>query len=72
MPSLLAELLLDRLQLLAQHVLALAPLDRLAGLLADLARELEHLDPMAEQLEHPVEPGLQVEGLQHLLLLARA
>ena len=65
----LAELLLDRLQLLAQDVLALAALDRLAGLLADVARDLEHLDPVPEQLDHLVEPGPHLEGLEDLLLL---
>ena len=45
------------LQLLAQDVLALAALDRLAGLLADVARDPQHLDPMREQLDHLVEPG---------------
>ena len=53
----LAELLLDRLQLLAQDVLALAALDRVPGLLADVARDPEHLDAVLEQLEHLVEPA---------------
>ena len=65
----LAELLLDRLQLLAQDVLALAALDRVLGLLADVARDLEHLDPVAEQLQDPVQPAPQVDGLEDLLLL---
>jgi hypothetical protein len=65
----LAELLLDRPQLLAQDVLALAALDRVLGLLADVARDLEHLDPVAEQLDDPVEAALQVDGLEDLLLL---
>ena len=42
--AVLAELLLDLLQLLAQHDLALAVVDRFLGLLLDLARELQHLD----------------------------
>ena len=63
-----AELLLDRLQLLAQDELALALVHRLLGPLVDLARELEHFDPMREQLQHFVEPRLHVEGLQQGLL----
>ena len=46
--AVLAELLLDLLHLLAQHELALAVVDRLLGLLLDLARQLQHLDAVRE------------------------
>ena len=65
----LAQLLLDGLELLAQDELALALVHRLLGALVDLARELEHLDPMGQQLQHLVEPRLHVERLQQRLLL---
>ena len=67
----LAELLLDRLQLLAQDVLALAALDGVPGLLPDVPRDLQHLDAVAQQLQHLVEAGSQLEQLQDLLLLLR-
>jgi hypothetical protein len=69
---LLAELAADRLHLLAQEGLALALLQRGAGLIADLAREPQHAQAVGQELEHPVEPALEIEGLQHLLLLGRA
>ena len=67
----LAELLLDVAELLAQDELALALVDLLLGLLADLARQAQHLDAVAEKLEHLVEARLQVEGLEDVLAFAR-
>ena len=54
----LAELLLDRAHLLAQQVLAVGVADRLLGALVDLARELQHLDALREELEQLVEARL--------------
>ena len=68
----LAQLLPDRRQLLAQQRLALALLQRAAGGLAQLARQAQHAQALVEELEHPVDAAGEVEGLQHLLLLARA
>ena len=67
-----AELLLDRAHLLAQQVLAVAVVDRLPGALVDLARDLQHLDAVRQQLEQLVEPRLEVEGLEQRLLLLGA
>ena len=67
----LAQLLLDLAQLLAQDVLALLRGQRLLGLLADLLRQLEHLDALRQQRQHLVEALLDVEGLQHVLLFRR-
>jgi hypothetical protein len=67
--ALVAELLLDLAHLLAQHDLALAVVDRLLGLLLDLAREPEHLDAPGEQRRDALEPLTQVEHFEQLLLL---
>ncbi len=64
----LAELLLDGLELLAQQMLALAPLDRLAGALADVAGEPQHFEPVGQEPQHAVEPRLRIDGLEDLLL----
>ena len=59
-----AELLLDRLHLLAQQRLALA---RLRGGPASARRSratAQHLDALRHQREHAVEPRLHVEGLE--------
>ena len=53
----LAELLLDRLQLLAQQELALAIVDRLLGAVADLARQPQHLEPVRQQSPRRVRAG---------------
>ena len=52
-----AELLLDRLHLLAQQELALAVVDLFLGLLADLARQAQHLDAVDQHRRHPLEPA---------------
>jgi hypothetical protein len=64
-----AQLLADLAQLLAQHVLALTLVELLAGFLADLARQAQHLDTRAQQRQNLVEPALHVEGLEDVLLL---
>ena len=64
-----AELLLDRGHLLAQEHLALALVERGAGLLADLLRQPEHLDPLGEEARDAVDAGGEVDRLEHLLLL---
>ena len=46
----LAQLLLQLVQLLAQHRLALALAERGLGLLGDVLGDLQHLDAMGEQL----------------------
>ncbi len=65
----LAQLLLDRAHLLAQQVLAVGLADRLARALADLAAHLERLDALGEAVQQLVEAGLEVEGLEQVLLL---
>ena len=65
----LAELLLDLAHLLAQHVLALALVELLLGLVADLLGDAQHADALAQELEHLVEAPLQVEGLEQVLLV---
>ncbi len=69
---LVAELLLDRPQLLAQQHLALPLLQRVLGLGADVARETQHAEAIAQQLQHEVEPRDEIDRLQHLLLLGSA
>jgi hypothetical protein len=49
-----AELLLDRAHLLAQQVAAVGVVDRLSRALVDLARHLEHLDAVRQELEQLV------------------
>src|SRR6185437_1615787 len=68
----LAELLLDLAHLLAQQVLAVDVADRLARALIDFARNLQHLDPVRKELQHLVEPRLQVERLEQGLLFLGA
>ena len=67
----LAELLLDRLQLLAQHVLALALVELALRLLADLARQLQHLDAVRQELDDAIEPVADLQRLEDRLLLGR-
>jgi hypothetical protein len=67
-----AQLLLDRAHLLAQQVLALQVVERTTRALGDVARDLEHFDPMREQLEQRVHARLQIECLEQRLLLLRA
>src|SRR5690606_24631141 len=54
--GILAELALDRAHLLAQQVLALALLELLLRLLADLAGQPEHLDAMREVVRDFLQP----------------
>ena len=67
----LAELLLDRLQLLAQHVLALALVELALRLLADLARQLQHLDAVRQELDDAIEPVANLQRFENRLLLGR-
>ena len=67
----LAELLLDRLQLLAQEVLALALLHLRLDLRLDLRAELDHLELTAEDRRDRAQALLDVRGLEQLLLLLR-
>ena len=66
---LLAELALDRLQLLAQVVLALALVHLRLDLGLDLRAELDHLELAREQLREPPQPAGDVDLLEQLLLL---
>ena len=52
--------------------LRLVSLDRLARALVDLARDLQHLDAVREELEQLVEPRLEVERLEQRLLFLGA
>src|SRR5437764_240218 len=64
-----AELLLDRLHLLVQVVLALALLHLPLHAPADALLDLEDVDFRLELREQVLEAGLDVEHLEHLLLL---
>ena len=65
----LAQLLLDRLELLAQDVLALVAPHLLLHLGVDLLADLQHLVLARQELQHLAQARLEVEGLQHVLLL---
>ena len=65
----LAQLFLDRLELLAQHVLALVAPHLLLHLAVDLLAHLQHLVLAREELQHLAQARLEVERLQHVLLL---
>ena len=67
-----AELLLDRLHLLAQEVLALVLADLGLHLRLDLRAELEHLELLDQDPVQAVHPRADVERLEHLLLDRRA
>src|SRR5262249_12833420 len=67
----LAELLLDRFQLLAEEELALALLHLLLHLRLDLRAELEPLQLAAEDRRDGAEPRLDVPLLEQRLLLLR-
>ena len=67
----LAKFFLDRLQLLAQQKFALAIVDLFLGLLADLARQPQHLDAVDEHRRYPVEPAFDIDGFEDFLLLDR-
>ena len=63
-----AELLLDRLELLAQEVIALVLADFRLHLALDLRSELEHFELLDQQAVEQIEAGADVERLQHFLL----
>ena len=67
-----AELLLDRLELLAQEVLALVLADLGLHLRLDLRAELEDLELLDQDAVERVHAGADVERLEHLLLDRRA
>ena len=67
----LAELLLDRLQLLAEEVLALGVLHLRLDLRLDLRAELEHLELAVEDDRQLAQARLDVGLLEELLLLVR-
>ena len=64
----LAELLLDRLHLLAQEVLALVLADLRLHLRLDLRAELEDFELLDQDPVQVVHPRADVERLEHLLL----
>ena len=68
----LAELLLDRLQLLAQEVLALVLADLGLHLRLDLRSELEDLELLDQDAVERVHPRADVERLEDFLLHRRA
>ncbi len=68
---LLAQLLLDRLHLLAQVVLALRLLHAVLHLGLNLVAELLHLQLFGQVLVDLLQPQVDVRGLQNLLLVAR-
>ena len=65
----LAQLTLDRAQLLAQEVLALGLVEAALGGLADVAGHLQDGGQLGELGRDALQPLLQVEGLEHRLLL---
>src|SRR6185312_5460246 len=65
----LAELVLDRLQLLAQEVLALALLELRLDLRLDLRAELDDLELSLEDAEHVAQPLRDMALLEQRLLL---
>ena len=65
----LAELLLDRLELLAQEVLALALVELGLDLRLDLRAERDHLELAGEDLREPAQALADVDLLEQLLLL---
>ena len=65
----LAQLLLDRLELLAEEVLALALVDLRLDLRLDLGAELDDLELAGEDLGEPAQPAGDVDRLEQLLLL---
>src|SRR5262249_30682759 len=65
----LAKLLLDLAKLLPKNVLALLRRQRLLSLLADRLGELQHFDTLSQERQNLVEPLLEIQRLEHLLLL---
>ena len=68
----LAELVLDRFQLLAQEELALALVDLRLDLGLDLGAELDHLELAGEDLREVAQARGDVDLLEQLLLLLGA
>ena len=68
----LAELLLDRLHLLAQDVLALGLVHLGLDLALDAALQLEHLDLLGQELADHAQPIGDVDRLEQLLALLGA
>ena len=66
-----AEFLLQLTQLFTKHRLALSFPERGLRLLSDAFGDPEHLDPFGEKLDHLVEPLLQIDRLDDVLLLGR-
>ena len=66
--AVLTEFLLDLAQLLAQHMFALALIEFLAGLVANLLGKFQHLDALAEQTQHFVQTAPEFERFEHFLL----
>ena len=64
-----AQLFLDGFELLAQHELALALVQLLAGLLGDVARDPQHLDAPREQFGHARQALRQVHQFEDFLFL---
>jgi hypothetical protein len=67
--AVLAQLLTDLAHLLAQQNLLLAVVECFLGLLLDLPRKLEHLDPPGEQVGDALETVLELGRLQELLFV---
>ena len=65
----LAQLLLDRLELLAQEVLALALVDLAAHVALDLGAELEHVELLGEDADEAAQALLDVVLLEQRLLV---
>ena len=66
-----AEFLLDRFELLAQQILALALVHARLGAFVDLARQPQHLDALRQQFQHAVQAPLQFHRFEQLLFLGR-
>ena len=67
-----SEFFLDLAHLLAQHVFALALIERLAGCFADPRGDTQHFDAFAERFQNTVQPLAQIEAFEQCLLLLGA
>ena len=68
----LAQLRLDRAQLFAQDVLALAARHLLLGLGLDLCLDGRHLELATQERVNPAQSGERITGLQHFLRLGES
>ena len=68
----LPQLAADRLQLLAQVVLALRGAEGLLGLLLDVLGHPQHLQQVPQLGRHQLEPRHQADRLEHRLLVGSA